>query len=921
MATWHMDSALIDLAAEYTPFKVLVNLRSLGRDNDLMNNDVHDEIKNRATYANKKGISLVADLDVRLALPTFETRYPDELQQMLVVKEIELKGNDTAEVLFSSRNLQDHYQRSYPVRAGSFIKAFSYNLTPEGLVDHISLRDISGGCIVGIETKDTIQLKVPGNVVNSSSHIFVMVSFTYLYPDVFAPHLIEFRDELIRKYADVALAGAHDDEWGFPNAISEESVLNEYWYSKYRAKAYWQKTGGRDLLADILLMHRGVYGRDVDRITAINHFQEMARIRNTEIETGFYQTVKEVFGPDAIVAVHPTWFPYPERREFKKNGLDWWTVKRDWAQTDEVVPFGIRTALAKKWNSPVWYNMFYRFGLPQGSENADDYEEELWSAALAGGRVNDLPHIGVKTLLASNFVRAETRIRLLNYINPVPLNCPVAVVFGHASAVNWASPTFEMLGMELVDSLWHLGIPTDLIPTSEIANGSLTVDKDGHICYGRQRYAAVILYNPEFENRSTAIFFNLAAKGKTRLYRIGDWTMDFNGNRLDGNSLLPKSLQTESNIEAILIEVPEWLNTQNIPVQTPSTRLLEGFGHISYAPPTTGFSYLLDGTLVQVAATENSTGDTIRTKMKIGKYDVSIDAIGVAAVRLDRKGNLEALVVGGLKSLETPGCKLLLDERVDLALWKNKGGKWEGIIQGWAGDIPTPLLAITLNWERLDLPVPYPQIPQPALKKVLLVEGKEMSDSDELLVDIDGNVYQTIEAGNRIWMAENLRTSRFNDGELITSPGESILDWNSNRSGAYAWYENDSVKYERLHGRLYNRHAVQTGKLCPAGWQVPNIQEWRELIDYLDSVPVKDNNAINRNLPIGVKGFNPLPSGYRSSYGPYFGLGRNGFWWSSSEIRHKIVWDQKTKFIYIISDRDQPANQGICVRCIKEMEK
>src|SRR5690606_30461259 len=107
-------------------------------------------------------------------------------------------------------------------------------------------------------------------------------------------------------------------------------------------------------------------------------------------------------------------------------------VKRDWAQTDEVVPFGIRTALAKKWNSPVWFNMYYRYGRPQGSEHADDYEEELWSSALAGGRVTNLPHIGHKAVLASNFVRAETRVHLLNYIDPAPLNCPVAVVFGHA---------------------------------------------------------------------------------------------------------------------------------------------------------------------------------------------------------------------------------------------------------------------------------------------------------------------------------------------------------------------------------------------------------------------------------------------------------------------------------------------------------
>lgn len=907
MATWHMDSSLIDLAATYTPFKVLVNLRSLGRDRNLMNDEVHDEIKNRAVYAKEKGISLVADLDVRLALPAFEARYPDELQSMLVVKEINLKENGANDIVFTSRNLSDHYQRSYPVRSGQFIKAFTYNLTPDGWIDPATLKEMTSECFVKVATKDSIQLKLPANA-NAASHIFIMVSFTYLYPDVFAPHLIGFRNELIRKYADVGLNGAHDDEWGFPNALSETSVYNEYWYSTYRAAAYNQRTGGRHLLEDILLMHKGIAGKEVERMKAINHFQEMARDRNVEIEAGFYQTVKEVFGPEAIVAVHPTWFPYPERREFKKNGLDWWAVKRDWAQTDEVVPFGIRTALAKKWNSPVWYNMYYRFGSPQGSQNADDYEEELWSAALAGGRVNNLPHIGVKNVLGSDFVRAETRVRLLNYIDPAPLNCPVAVVFGHASAMNWAGPAFEKVGMDLVDSLWRMGIATDLIPTSEIVNGSLKVDKDGYICYGRQRYAAVVLYNPEFEDRSTAAFFSRAAKGKTRLFRVGNWTMDFNANYLDGNALLPKSQRAESSIGPVIAAISQLLKNKNIPLQSPATRLLEGFGHLSYASPTTGYSYLLDGTLIQVAAAHNGTGDTIRSKMKMGKYDVTLDAVGVAGIRLDKNGNLEAVAAGGLRSVQAGNFKLVLNERTDLALWKNEKGEWEGVLQGWSGEIPASLKAITSRWQRLDLPAPYPRVIQPPLKKALLAEGKGLTASDVSLTDIDGNTYLTLKAGNKIWMAENLRTSRYKDGTPVAFPGADKADWNSNRSGAYTWYENDSAKYDGRYGKLYNWYAVQTGKLCPAGWHVPDVKEWNNLISYLDSASAKG----------GAKGFNPLSGGYRSPYGTYFALGRNGFWWSSSDLRNRVVWNGQTKQILIMNDREQSSNYGFCVRCIMD---
>ena len=918
MATWHMDSNLIALAAAYTPFKVLANLRSLSRDKDLMTNKTHEEIKKRAAYAKQKGISLVADLDTRLALPTFEARYPDELQQMLVVKEMEMKGNDAVNVSFASRTLSDHYQKSYPVRAGAFVKAFTYNLTPEGLIDPVSLNDISEGCMVQAATKDSVSLIVPHNRVAASSRLFVMVSFTYLYADLFGPHFIEFRNEIIQKYADAGLAGAHDDEWGFPNAISEELVHKEYWYTNYRAKAYAEKTGGRNLLNDILLMHKGIKGKESERIRAINYFQRMARERNVEIEETFYNTIKKVLGPDAIVAVHPTWFPYPERREFKKNGLDWWAVKRGWAQTDEVTPFGIRTALAKKWGSSVWYNMYYRYGRPQGSERADDYEEELWSAALAGGRANNLPHIGIEAVLSSDFVRAETRVRLLNYIDPSPLNCPVAVVFGHAAAMNWAGPAFEQVGMNLIDSLWRMGIPADLIPSSEIENNSLQVDKNGYIRYGKQRYAAVVLYNPEFENAGTATFFNRAATGKTRLYRIGNWTKNFDGNRLDGIRLLPNSLRTESSVEAVLTDIPRLLDAERIPRQTPATRLLEGFGHLSYAPPTTGFSYLVDGTLVQVAATRNGAGDTLRSTRRLGDQDVTVDAIGVAAVRLDQKGNLDALAAGGLKSLGTGNFKLNLDERVDLALWKNKAGAWEGLIQGWKGAIPASLLKLTSNWTRLDLPAPYPTSPKPRVKRVQVAEGLPLSSSSGRLTDVDGNSYQTVKLGTQTWMAENLRTSKYTDGKALSAPGTNKADWYTNKSGAYAWHKNDSLNYEGTYGKLYNYHAVKTNKLCPAGWRVPNDNDWKTLLDYLAN---KSDNPAEKT-DTGVKGFNPVAGGSRDAYGMDYGLGRHGFWWSSSSgMRNRIIWEQKTKQLYLINDREQPLNQGLCVRCIQETRK
>jgi len=90
--------------------------------------------------------------------------------------------------------------------------------------------------------------------------------------------------------------------------------------------------------------------------------------------------------------------------------------------------------------------------------------------------------------------------------------------------------------------------------------------------------------------------------------------------------------------------------------------------------------------------------------------------------------------------------------------------------------------------------------------------------------DIEGNIYKTIRIGNQTWMAENLKTTKYNDGELI--PNITVdVEWLEFSSGAYCWYNNDGTRNKNTYGALYNWYSVNTGKLCPAGWHVPSNKE------------------------------------------------------------------------------------------------
>jgi hypothetical protein len=248
--------------------------------------------------------------------------------------------------------------------------------------------------------------------------------------------------------------------------------------------------------------------------------------------------------------------------------------------------------------------------------------------------------------------------------------------------MNWAGPDYDDVGMDLVNSLWCRGIPTDLIPSSEIGNKSLYIDEEGWICYGSQRYSAIILYHPEFEKIKMADFFSRKLKTKTRMFRIGEWQHDFEGKSFDGNSALPESMTAIVGSESLLSEITNILGEQNIDLQTPASCQNKN-GIIDIIHPATGVSRLIDGTIIHIAGTGSESGDPINTRFKIKGKDVFFDALGVAAVRLDKNGNVQALVAGGLKSFKSGNFEINLTDRIDIALWINDKGKWEGVIQGW----------------------------------------------------------------------------------------------------------------------------------------------------------------------------------------------------------------------------------------------
>lgn len=157
--------------------------------------------------------------------------------------------------------------------------------------------------------------------------------------------------------------------------------------------------------------------------------------------------------------------------------------------------------------------------------------------------------------------------------------------------------------------------------------------------------------------------------------------------------------------------------------------------------------------------------------------------------------------------------------------------------------------------------------------------------------DQDGNTYKTVTIGTQTWMAENLKTTKYNDGTtipLLTSDTGCL----NNVSSGYYWPNNSSATYKDIYGALYNWYAVNIGKLAPNGWHIPTDAEWLTLIDYCggDSIAgdkLKEADTTHWCTPYWLEfatngsGFTALPGGARGYEFLY--IGYYGDWWTTTE--------------------------------------
>jgi uncharacterized protein (TIGR02145 family) len=236
-------------------------------------------------------------------------------------------------------------------------------------------------------------------------------------------------------------------------------------------------------------------------------------------------------------------------------------------------------------------------------------------------------------------------------------------------------------------------------------------------------------------------------------------------------------------------------------------------------------------------------------------------------------------------------------------------------------------------------------------KQGVITKLKETNIPDEVLpsgtvTDIEGNVYNTIIIGEQTWMKENLKVTKFNDGNAINLVTDNVA-WSKYEAPAYCWYNNDSTNKD-IYGALYNRLTISE-KVCPDGWHVPSDNNWFKLEMYLgvggvdvtfawlESAPyswigVEEGGKLKENShywnnpnksATNTSGFSGRPGGVRGIDGKFGYLGHSGVWWTASDkmvtlrlvhlyrllqFDHSDIWRS-------YSDRN---SFGLSIRCLKD---
>lgn len=201
-------------------------------------------------------------------------------------------------------------------------------------------------------------------------------------------------------------------------------------------------------------------------------------------------------------------------------------------------------------------------------------------------------------------------------------------------------------------------------------------------------------------------------------------------------------------------------------------------------------------------------------------------------------------------------------------------------------------------------------------------------DTSNIIIDNDSNNYPIVKIGNQVWLQKNLNSNTYRNGDTIPQVTDS-LQWTNLTSGAWCWFNNDSLNYGSIYGKLYNWYAINDSRgLAPEAWKIPTEFDWNQLVSTLGGPSLageklKETGTAHWNSPniaSNTSNFTALPAGNRGTDGIFRSIRNIGLWWSSTPFNNL---ESKSFFLLNFEPTSylatSPKNNAFSVRCLKNI--
>lgn len=628
---------------------------------------MHPIFKDLVSRARAKGIK------VGLQLWTDDKRVPkDQAQGIVIESELTLDERGQAECTAETRWVRLTGNSADVPRVclrSELLRVYAFRKSAADEYQTGSMIDITNAAHTTVSTASTVSMNIQASAELAGYTAYAMTVHYHRYPDMFSRFMTDQFVDAMHAYKDIGFEGAALDEFGY---MALHKAANETFRGRFFTKnmaAFYKERTGRDLIRTLFDMRYSPSGDSRVRVRAINNYFDMLREGPLRVEQKFFRATEEIFGPSAFHGIHNTFHNHLADDEIWSTCINWWSIPRDYSQTDEGTPMTIRLGMGLARPRAVIYNQHY------GSVRS--FLDEAITDARFNCRVhyhalNDQHGWGTDMRdpeMLQKVSAVENRIRLLNHFNAPRPATNVLFLFGFPALANWFPLGTQRNDWDINGSLmaeekavaaWKAGYRGAFASSCLIDEGKITGDGRGGIFFGGRRFTALVFIGPQYSKEPTLRLLESFSASGGKLMLDGSATEDFAGNDIRSRfeELQRSAVATSFDVASMSKLGVTMLALDEGAVYEDGSVILADLDSLVKNEPKP-FSINIQG--------HNFTGAYM----------------GLVAIKGDADGHVEKLAAGGLQELKCNGSPVVsLSAPSDLVLLRGQGSKYRGIIVG-----------------------------------------------------------------------------------------------------------------------------------------------------------------------------------------------------------------------------------------------